>query len=75
MASIYSEAENRGFLDCLLTDTSMNLSMSTVANLTDLFEDEIIPVAIPMKLNINNVRLHLQVGKHCTVFFSKLARH
>lgn len=57
---VYSEAVERGFIEVRLTDASLSLLMSTVASLADLFEDEIIPVPIPMKVSLKDVKLHLQ---------------
>ena len=58
---ICEEAEERGFLEARLSDASLSLLMSTVASLTDLLEDEVIPVPVPMKLLVNDVKLSLQV--------------
>ncbi|XP_022906277.1 bridge-like lipid transfer protein family member 3B isoform X2 [Onthophagus taurus] len=49
----------KDFIDVHVNDLTLDLSMSTVTGLTDLIEDEIIPIPIPLQVTLNNVQLHL----------------
>ncbi|XP_076255690.1 bridge-like lipid transfer protein family member 3B isoform X1 [Rhynchophorus ferrugineus] len=52
----------KAFSDILtveVRDLSLDLNMSTATGLADLAEDEIIPIPLPMKASIRNVKLHL----------------
>ncbi|CAG9864349.1 unnamed protein product [Phyllotreta striolata] len=40
-------------------DLSLNLNMSTAIGLADLVEDEVIPVPLPIKLSLEEVKIHL----------------
>lgn len=46
-------------LEVHVTDLPVRLTMSTVTGLTDMMEDEIIPVPLPMEVFLENVSLHL----------------
>ncbi|KAI4463583.1 hypothetical protein MML48_4g00014004 [Holotrichia oblita] len=49
----------KDFIDVQVQDLNMDLTMSTITGLTDLIEDEIIPIPIPLQVTLNNVQLHM----------------
>ncbi|XP_028134845.2 UHRF1-binding protein 1-like [Diabrotica virgifera virgifera] len=40
-------------------DLMLNLNMSTVTGLADLVEDEVMPIPFPIKMTVDNVKVHL----------------
>lgn len=47
------------FVDLKVQNLPLQFYMSTLTGLTDLIEDEIIPTPIPMKIQLENLALHL----------------
>lgn len=41
----------KDFIDVQVQDLNMDLSMSTITGLTDLIEDEIVPIPIPLQVS------------------------
>ncbi|KAK7794549.1 hypothetical protein R5R35_009669 [Gryllus longicercus] len=46
-------------LEARVQDMDLELNMSSVVGLADLFEDEIIPDPLPMQIALDNMKLHL----------------
>ncbi|VEN47609.1 unnamed protein product [Callosobruchus maculatus] len=49
----------RDMLTVEAKDLALILNMSTAVGLADLIEDEIIPIPLPMKITLENIKLHL----------------
>ena len=47
------------FIDIKVQNLPLQFYLSTLDGLADLFEDEIIPTPIPLKIQLENLALHL----------------
>ena len=60
--SLAPTAGERGYLHVKAADFQLNLLMSSVANMMDLIEDEVIPPAMPMFIEVSKAGIGLKVS-------------
>ena len=61
--SLAPSADERGHLCMQVCGLNLELGMSSLTSLTDLIEDERIPLAMPMSINIHDCDITLKVRR------------
>ena len=61
-AELSESSVKRGYIDIIVCGLQLTLSMSSLTSLTDLLEDEFMPVAVPMSVVVHSSDITLKVS-------------